>query len=479
MIYRCFDFMTIRARRVLFFISVLFFLILTPILVEYSRGFRFDFKTWQFVETGGFFFRIYSPTEAQISLDNKPVKTTSAFSYFNNAFIQNLTPGTYNIKISKDNYQDWRKALNIEPQLVTEIQDIVLIPENLKLELYNKPNQKIKNFYWSPDRKYLALIKYDEKDQTILGVLDFNTNNETEILISKEITILDLQDWREDNNKIIFYSKNENDFIIVNIANGQTQNLDIILPPQIPIKDIDDIKLGSQDNIFILKDSYLYTFNTSLRLLMFLKKNIISIKPISEDSIYYITKPDSLFIKSFFKNKALVSDEVLGTIKFETNENITPQINIIDSGHIFINEKTTGLLLEFLSQNNGFAKIDEGVIQFYLSDDKKKILYQKGNKLSVYYLEDIKIQPYKYSAQKDVIIKIPQNIISSQWFKTNRHIFYSFSNSVKFIELDDRDNQNIAHIIDISNPEIFYDNINNILYILSGESMYTINFSAI
>lgn len=471
--------MTIRTRRISFFISVLFFLILTPVLVEYSRGLRFNFKTKRFVETGGFFFRIYSPTEARLSLNNKPIKITSAFSYFNNAFIQNLTPGTYSVKISKDNYQDWRKALDIEPQLVTEIQDIVLIPKNLKSELYNKPDQKIKNFYLSPDRKYLALIKYDEKSQTILGILNLNTHNETEILISKKIITLDLRDWREDNNKIIFYSENENDFIIVNITNGQTQKLDIILPPQIPIKNIDDIKLGSQDNIFILKDSYLYTFNTSLRLLLFLKKNIISIKPASGDSIYYIMKPDSLFIKSFFRDRALVSDEILGTIKFETDENITPQINIIDSGHIFINEKTTGLLLEFLSQNSGFVKIDEGVIQFYLSDDKKKILYQKKDELMVYYLDDIKIQPYKYAAQKDVIIKIPQNIISGQWFETNKHVFYSFSNSIKFIELDNRDNQNIAHIIDISNPEIFYDNINNILYILSDESVYTINFSAI
>ncbi|KKQ59737.1 MAG: hypothetical protein US78_C0001G0097 [Parcubacteria group bacterium GW2011_GWD1_38_16] len=471
--------MTLRKRRILFFISIVFFLILTPILVEYSRGFRFNFKTWQFVETGGFFFRIHSPTEAQISLDDKSVKTTSAFSYFNNAFIQNLTPGTYNVKISKDNYQDWRKILKIEPQLVTEAQDIVLIPEDLELKLYNKPTQKIKDFYWSPSKKSLALIKYNEKNQTILGILNLDSRNETEILISKNIITLNLQDWREDNNRIVFHSKNEGDFIIINVIDGKVQNLDAILPPQISIKDITDIKLGSQDNIFILKDSYLYMFNTSLRLLMFLKKNIASIEPANGDSIYYITKPDFLFTKSFLKDKSLISEEILGTIKFKLGEDITPKINILNSGHIFIDEATTGLLLKFLSQNNSFLEIDGDVTKFYLSDDEKKILYQKKNDLMVYYLEDIKIQPYKYANQKEVVLNIPQEIISSQWFETNKHVFYSFGDSIKFIELDNRDNQNIAHIIDSSSPDIFYDGINEMLYILSNENMYTINFSAI
>lgn len=465
--------MTKQTRRILFFIALLFFIVATPILVEYSRGLRLDFKTWKFVETGGFFFKIYSPAEVQIDIDEKPIKTTSSFSFFNDAFLQNLTPGFYNIKISKDGYQDWQKTLKIESQLVTEAHNIVLVPKDLKLTQYNPNNEKIINIHHSPSKKYLALVKINEKNQTVLGILDLASAKEKEILLSKDVIDIGLLEWQEDYNKILLAQKikDKTEYILADTAVGESKNLGNILPKQIATKNITNIRIASANDLFILKEGALYSFNISNKSLNLLKKDVLSVKIIN-DVAYYFTQPDLLFAKAYFKNNTLTSGEIIGTMKLRINENPDFEIYNENPDKIFVLEKNSGLLAEFFSREGGFSKIDENVKSFFISGDKKKVLYSKDNELWVHYLDDIKIQPFKYKDQRELVAKISQNINSYQWFQTDNHIIYSFGDSIKFIELDNRDNTNISHVAETLSPKILYDNIEEKLYILSDNSIF-------
>lgn len=471
--------MTIRKRRILFFISIVFFLIITPILVEYSRGLRLDFTSWKFVETGGFFFKIYSPTESQISIDDKPIKITSAFSYFNNAFIQNLAPETYKVKISKDGYQDWQKYLKIDPELVTEAQNVVLMPKNIEVKKYSQDNEKVKNIFYSHDKKYLALVKYNDKNQTILSIIDLNSGKETDIFISKDIISLDLYDWQKNNAKIVFYSSDKHNYLIVDILNGKVQDITTLFSKQFISKGIDSIKFGPQNNVFLLENNSLYVLDTVSKVLLLLKKDVVSIDT-DGDTIYYILGPDLVFSKAYFNGKTLVSDQIISAIKFKVGKEPDLNIHVIDSGKIFVSEKISGLLAEFFGEDNVFKKIDEGVVDFTLSGDRKKILYRKNGELWAYYNDDIKIQPYKYAAEKELVVKLPkEEVLSAQWFQTDTHLFYSSSSSVKFTELDNRDKRNIFQIADFSNSQLFYNHIDAKLYILSNEILYSVDLSNI
>lgn len=471
--------MTTRKRRILFFMSVLFFLLLTPILIEYSRGLRFDFENWQFVETGGFFFKIYAPTESQITIDNKPIKTTSAFSYFNNAFIQNLSPKVYKVKISKDGYQSWEKFLKIDPELVTEAQNVVLMPKDIEAKKYSQDDEKIKKFFYSPDRKYLALVKYNDKNQTILSVIELGSNKETEIFISKDIISLDLYDWQKDDAKIAFYSGDKHSYLIVSVLDGKVQDITTLFSKQFVNKGIDSIKFGPQNNVFLLEDNSLYVLNTASKVLSLLKKDVVSIDTDGE-AIYYLLGPDLVFSKAYFDGKTLISDQIMGTIKFKIGKEPDLNISVIDSNQIFVHEKASGLLVEFFGEDNTFRKIDEGVADFALSGDRKKVLYRKNGELWAYYNDDIKIQPYKYAGEKELIARLPKEEVSSvQWFQTDTHLFYSYANSIKFTELDNRDKRNIFHIADFVSPQLFYDSVSKKLYILSKESLYLIDLSNI
>lgn len=471
--------MTKQTRRILFFIAFLFFIIATPILVEYSRGLRLDFKTWKFVETGGFFFKIYSPSEVQISIDGKTEKTTGSFSFLNSAFLQNLTPGFYNVRISKEGYQDWQKTLKIDPQLVTEAHNIVLASKNLKVEQYSSAKQKIVKFYSSPSKKYLAFVKSDEKNQTILGVVDLVSQKEKEILLSKNYIDIELSEWQEDYNKILFVQKinDKTDYILADTALGEVNYLSAILSKQAIVKNMDNIKIASANDIFILKGNLLYVFNLTKKTLELAKKDILSFK-MHGGILYYFTQSDYLFRKAYFKNGVLASEEIIGTMKLKINENPEFDIRITSSDWIFVLEKNDGLLVEFFSKEGGFSKIDDGVSDFRISGDGKKILYSKDSQLWVYYEDDIKIQPFKYKDQKELVVKSSQPIISYQWFQTDNHIIYGLENGVKMIELDTRDNVNLYNLVKLTNPEMFYDNSEELLYILSEETLYTADILA-
>lgn len=466
--------MTKPTRHILFFIAVLFFIVATPILVEYSRGLRLDFKTWKFMETGGFFFKITSPTEVRINIDDKPAKTTSSFSFLNSAFLQNLTPGFYNVKISKEGYQDWQKTLKIESQLVTEAHNIVLVPKNLKLNKYNLNSQRIIKLYPSPSKKYLALVKINDKNQTVLGILDLISAKEREILLSKDAIDVELSEWQEEYNKILFKQKIKDkiDYTLIDTAIGDVEYLSSILPKQIAVKDIDDLKIASAGDLFILKDNILYGFNPAKKNIEVIKKDILAIK-VNNDIVYYFTQPDLFFFRAYFKSGALTGDEAIGTLKLKMDPN--PLINIYAASQdkIFILEKNSGLLAEFFSREGGFLKIDEGVKSFSSSGDEKKLLYLKDGELWSYYRDDIKIQPFRYKYQKELVIKVVEEVKSYQWFQTDNHIIYSFGDSVKFIELDNRDNINLSHISELANPVVFYDNGEERLYILSDDILYT------
>ena len=116
-----------RTRRLLLAAVVAFFIIATPFVLLYATGFSFDFSAKKFVKTGGFYFKS-NPSKAEIFINDKLRGKTSKY-------IRRMIPKEYEIKIQKEGCWSWEKKLNIESHLVTEARNILLIPQNPKIEL--------------------------------------------------------------------------------------------------------------------------------------------------------------------------------------------------------------------------------------------------------------------------------------------------------------------------------------------------------
>jgi hypothetical protein len=108
------------------------------------------------VATGGIYLRSY-PTKAEIYINDKLTGKS-------NRFIRRLVPKIYQIKVVKEDYHSWQKALLIEPKMVSKAADILLVPSNPKIFLvasgseeytsFKTPNKKDNLYYISNNNLY-------------------------------------------------------------------------------------------------------------------------------------------------------------------------------------------------------------------------------------------------------------------------------------------------------------------------------------
>ncbi len=126
-------------RAILFFICFILFLIVAPIIILSSQGYRIDLNPSEgrikITQTGGLFLRIL-PRQAEIFLDSKLKETTDFF--FNSALIENLIPKKYQVLVKKQGYHSWQKELEIKEKEVTAIDNIFLFPQNPEFKALTK-----------------------------------------------------------------------------------------------------------------------------------------------------------------------------------------------------------------------------------------------------------------------------------------------------------------------------------------------------
>lgn len=101
-------------------------LLATAGVALYGKGYRFglDGRTPQIAGTG-LFVATSNPDGAQVFVNNKLTTATDDTI--------NLTPGTYQIRITKQGYFPWRKEIEVKKEVVTK-EEAFLIPTAPKLE---------------------------------------------------------------------------------------------------------------------------------------------------------------------------------------------------------------------------------------------------------------------------------------------------------------------------------------------------------
>lgn len=158
--------MTKRTRLISFIIIMLLFLIAAPSICLYMQGYRLDFRAKKLTQTGGFYFKIM-PRGSQISLGDKPPSKTDFL--FGTKLIEDVLPGKYNLRIEKAGYWSWQKSLEIKEKQVTEIKNVVLIPENISFTMLAK---NMADFWFSEGK---VVFRDKTKKGDILQSLDPQT----------------------------------------------------------------------------------------------------------------------------------------------------------------------------------------------------------------------------------------------------------------------------------------------------------------
>ncbi len=195
-------------QKLRFYFVVFLFLLLAPLFLLYSQGFRIDFDNKTIVQTGGIFIKAY-PKRAVVSV-GKVEKLTDP--WFGSAFFDNLIPRQYLVRVSKEGFLSWSNEVQVLPGKVTEIRNINLPKENLRFKELSRFSQI---FLDSQQRKAVVV----DSSKLDLKLVDFKAEVKTALLKEEEL--------RSEDPKLlnIYWPKVKNsNYVIAVVSNKDKVN---------------------------------------------------------------------------------------------------------------------------------------------------------------------------------------------------------------------------------------------------------------
>lgn len=453
--------MTTKTRTVIFLISFLLFLVVTPGIVFYTQGYRFDAKNRKVVQTGGIFIKA-TPQGAEVYLNGRFKKKTDFL--FGQMFIGNLLPGTYEISVKKDGYIPWQKELEVQEKQLTTAQHIFLFPTNPSW-IFLKEN--VQQLWFSPTEKRIVL-KMKEKGEMILGVAD-RENKNGELPFSAR--------WRKlDNQEIedIIWSPDEKHFLIQIKAphprfllakNGEEK----LSPLPLKLQNIAKIfwHPQSQNTLLVLLDKGSGIFDVAEGDIQqsqpsILLKDVRAFAP-GKNEFFWITAEGHLMSGDFAGiSKSILTKEPLPLEKSD-------KLSLLFSktrGNILVRQNDR--IFAFRSEEGTFEKIPDASGNIIFSPDSKRAVHFNAHEIFVFYLEQQEDQPRKEAFTNVFLTRIGEKITSLQWLSNRYLLLQTDSQKIKIVEIDDRNGLNILEVPTPGVPQ-------KILFSSSSKKLYLLN----
>ncbi len=196
-------------------VFALILLIMAPAVIFYTSGYRWNSKKGV-IERNGTLIIDTIPTGATISLNGQeqPVKTPST--------MQNVSPGTYTITLSKPGYHSWSKSLTIDPERVTFATSINLWPE-AEPELISQGNAE---FLLTDSKAQRLMVYYQDSDEGARFVLQNPDNKEvlSSMSISDKAAVTGVT-WDSSSNQALVYDSTKNQSWLLETASSRATKL--------------------------------------------------------------------------------------------------------------------------------------------------------------------------------------------------------------------------------------------------------------
>jgi hypothetical protein len=466
--------MTKRFRTILFYFLLVLFVLIAPLVILYSQGYRFDLETKKITQTGAFYFKVL-PKSAEVYIGEKLKKKTDFL--FGTAFIDNLLPKKYAIKIEKDGYYPWQKSLEVQEKTVTEAKNIVLIPKNPNFEILTKETE---DFFFSPDEKKI-ILKETNEDGWSLKLYELERKIKSHLIDEKDIIkelqkdnaistspknalLLDIK-WSQDSKRVLLtlgIKQKIKHFILETTEKSNLMSLDFLGG------DIKNISFSPQKDleIFFIKNNSLFKAD-------FIKKevsgpilnNLISYQFLNSDLIWLNNK--GFLFKSDSRGEKI---EVLNLKPIDIESENEFKISAHDLSKILLQKSNT---LFYLDQDSRtFKEISNSVKNFRFSPDFKKVVYWNNYEIWILFLEEKLDQPPKGAGELLFLTRFSEKIEEAFWY-TSHYLIFNAGDKIKIVEIDDRDKINTVDLTSFEKPKIFWNKIYKNLYILINGNLFS------
>lgn len=431
--------MSRRFRRFLFYFFVLMFFLTAPFIILYANGYKYDYEQNKFIETGAIYIKSH-PKKAKIFINNKIVNKTTPI------LIKGLLPHRYSIKITVDEAQEWNKDLEVYPGLVTKAENVMLFPSHPETTLLNE--QKIDNFYLSPDKERALLVQEDG-----IWVQELKKNSAAIQLINNESKSYQDIQWSENSKYFIFNSAGQ--WFLVDIQKPSDRlNITEILG-----SDISNLKWSTKnsEHIYFLGNAGLSRFEWRSKNVALMAENIHNYF-VFHNALYVIANPNK------FIYRLNLDGQNRTQLIFNYPENVTiERLQVSDNETMVIFDTNQKI---YIAKDGLLAPIVDNVESIEFSKDNKKLLVHTPNEIFVHYLDDVEGAPNRKRGEQ-ILLTRNSELIQKAFFVPfdYEHVIFEVNGVIKIAEIDNRDNLNIADLTAGQNFDVIFDNnILNIYY---------------
>ncbi len=433
-------------KKTAFFVLVLAFFTVVPILILNVQGYRFDFKKMKLVETGGLSIKASAP-EANVFVNGQYKNRTSSFT--RDLLVQNLAPEEYEIRVEKSGYHAWGKTLGVEEKKVTKAENIYLFPEKISFNVYK---ENIANFFLSKDKKVVLYLTDDNQ-----------------IISSKNAVVLDSTEAKKyfsEIQEIKFFADNEK--ILIRGLNYQNKTVYYYIDASKPsspaylkvLEDAEDYAMEEQSIVYKSKNQILrYDFTSKTTEVLktgasaFAMKDYYNIYAI-EDKI--LTKTNLLS-----KNKEALSEKPLELDNYKL-------LMISDKILVFDGSSSFYLFKENKKEFEPFLKTTNGINYATLPD---KIIFGNGYELWLLLLKDFETPFFQKNGVLVFLSRFSSKIDDVAWFN-NDYFLYTSNNNLLVSEIDNRDSINAFSLSDMPIKKFWFDEREKTIYALSDNKIY-------
>jgi len=170
-------------RRIIMVFLIISFFVISPLIILYTAGYRYNFEDKQIKQTGVVSVDV-EPKNVEVWLNNIKIKKKIPIRLTNRA------PGTYHLKIEKPGYKTWEKDITISSNQTTYIKDITLLNDDLPVQVPTN-GQILESIYGYAGSQNLILVS-KSNDIYEVSTLDIQTEKITPILRTDAHTKTDI-----------------------------------------------------------------------------------------------------------------------------------------------------------------------------------------------------------------------------------------------------------------------------------------------
>ncbi len=400
-------------RRLVYLFFLIIFLVTAPSVILYTQGYRLNIKRGTIQKTG---ILIVSslPKRADVYLNNQLVAGDPTPTR-----IEQLLPADYEIKVTKEGYHSWQKKLRVYENTTTFAEDIILWKQTGPITLTQHVSQ---DWLAAPDQQKIVTI--DQNNQVIMVEFNFNQlSNLADLSRYLEVKILG---WSNTSKKILLAAQDETvtNYYVINIEQQPRPKL-----MKIPDNKYTKVKWDTSN------DSLVYALNQQGLWQIDLFQDTTSlIGPLIEHN--FLIKQNKLYT---CQEQTLVESSL---------SNLNETRTIYDSNcqrYSFINKDLDKLILHDPKSQDLLVIDPDNTVKPVQA--KAKALDWLDNNTLLYYT-DWELWIFDLNKNEpELITRLGSQIQQAIWHPEGRHIIFACDNTLKVIELDNRELRNMVELV--------------------------------